>query len=63
MDHTHLDRNANNSAFVELAYARKNVATSPMHMFLYKLIHCPNVGMLVPVCKLYKGIVVFKVPR
>lgn len=34
MGHTHLDRNMKSSGFVECAYARENVATSPMHMFL-----------------------------
>lgn len=49
MDHMHLDRNADN---MELAYARKSVSTSGMHVLLYKLICCLNVGMIVAVCKL-----------
>lgn len=48
MDHSHLDRRAEN---VELAYARRNVGTSGMHVLLHKLICCLNVGMLVAVCK------------
>lgn len=46
MDCTHLDRNVDK---VELAYARKNVSTSGMHVLLCKLICCLNVGMLVAV--------------
>lgn len=33
MDHTYLDRRADS---VELAYARRNVGSSGMHVFLYK---------------------------
>lgn len=49
MDHSHLDRRADN---VELAYARRNVGNSGMHVLLHKLVRCLNVGMLVAVCRL-----------
>lgn len=48
MDHTHLDRGADN---VELACARRNVGISGIHVLLYKLVCCLNVGMLLAVGK------------